>query len=106
MIAAQSWPTTGLPPSPAGWIITTARNRAIDRLRSEASRHDRHSQAALLHGAHEPGERGPVDNLLGRLGRVSEAFQAYDAAVELTSNAAERALLQKRRAAVLAADRG
>ena len=36
----------GLPPSPAGWIITTARNRAIDRLRREASREDRHAQAA------------------------------------------------------------
>jgi RNA polymerase sigma-70 factor (ECF subfamily) len=47
--AMQRWPSTGLPPSPAGWIITTARNRAIDRLRREASRDDRHAQAALLH---------------------------------------------------------
>ena len=37
-IAVQRWPDAGLPPSPAGWIITTARNRAIDRLRREASR--------------------------------------------------------------------
>ena len=49
--AVQRWPSTGLPPSPAGWIITTARNRAIDRLRREASRDDRHAQAALLHAA-------------------------------------------------------
>jgi RNA polymerase sigma-70 factor, ECF subfamily len=41
--AVQRWPSTGLPPSPAGWIITTARNRAIDRLRREASREDRHA---------------------------------------------------------------
>ncbi|MGZ6392036.1 MAG: sigma factor, partial [Ktedonobacterales bacterium] len=27
--AVQRWPSAGLPPSPAGWIITTARNRAI-----------------------------------------------------------------------------
>ena len=47
--AVQRWPSAGLPPSPAGWIITTARNRAIDRLRREASRDDRHAQAALLH---------------------------------------------------------
>src|SRR6202162_5119318 len=46
--ALQRWPTTGLPPSPAGWIISTARNRAIDRFRREASREDRHAQAALL----------------------------------------------------------
>jgi RNA polymerase sigma-70 factor (ECF subfamily) len=58
--AVQRWPTEGLPPSPAGWIITTARNRAIDRLRREASRADRHAQAALLHAKDEPLEEGPV----------------------------------------------
>jgi RNA polymerase sigma-70 factor (ECF subfamily) len=58
--AVQRWPSTGLPPSPAGWIITTARNRAINRLRREASRQDRHAQAALLHARDEPAEEGPV----------------------------------------------
>jgi RNA polymerase sigma-70 factor (ECF subfamily) len=58
--AVERWPSTGLPPSPAGWIITTARNRAIDRLRREASREDRHAQAALLHARDEPAEEGPV----------------------------------------------
>src|SRR5690242_11184491 len=58
--AVQRWPSTGLPPSPAGWIITTARNRAIDHLRREASREDRHAQAALLHAQNEPAEEGPV----------------------------------------------
>ena len=48
--AVARWPVDGVPPSPAGWIITTARNRAIDRLRREGSRADRHAQAALLHG--------------------------------------------------------
>jgi RNA polymerase sigma-70 factor (ECF subfamily) len=47
-VAAQRWPETGLPPSPAGWIITTARNKGIDRLRRESSRDDRHAQAQLL----------------------------------------------------------
>ena len=58
--AVQRWPSTGLPPSPAGWIITTARNRAIDRLRREASRQDRHARAALLHARGEPAEEGAV----------------------------------------------
>jgi RNA polymerase sigma-70 factor, ECF subfamily len=58
--AVARWPSTGLPPSPAGWIITTARNRAIDRLRREASREDRHAQAALLHARDEPAEESPV----------------------------------------------
>jgi RNA polymerase sigma-70 factor (ECF subfamily) len=55
-VAAQRWPSAGLPPSPAGWIITTARNRAIDRLRREASRDDRHAQAALLYAPDQPAE--------------------------------------------------
>jgi RNA polymerase sigma-70 factor, ECF subfamily len=63
--AAARWPADGLPPSPAGWIITTARNQAIDRLRREASRASRQAQAALLHAREEaagaePAEEGPV----------------------------------------------
>ena len=64
--AVQRWPAAGLPPSPAGWIITTARNRAIDRLRREASRDDRHAQAALLH-AHDD-----RDELAGQEGAVRD----------------------------------
>jgi RNA polymerase sigma-70 factor (ECF subfamily) len=60
--AVQRWPKAGLPPSPAGWIITTARNRAIDRHRREASRADRQAEAALLAGGAgiEAGEESPV----------------------------------------------
>jgi RNA polymerase sigma-70 factor (ECF subfamily) len=58
--AVQRWPDGGVPPSPAGWIITTARNRAVDRLRREASREDRHAQALLLYAADEPAEEGAV----------------------------------------------
>jgi RNA polymerase sigma-70 factor, ECF subfamily len=58
--AMQRWPSDGLPPSPAGWIITTARNRLIDRLRREASRDERHAHAALLHSREEPHEEGVV----------------------------------------------
>ena len=59
-IAVQRWPETGVPPNPGGWIITTARNRAIDRLRRESSRHDRYAQAALVHHRDERTEVGPV----------------------------------------------
>ena len=58
--AAERWPRTGTPPSPAGWIITTARNRAIDRLRREAQRDSREAQAALLAIPDDVREEGPV----------------------------------------------
>ncbi|MEU9173483.1 RNA polymerase sigma factor [Streptomyces sp. NPDC048420] len=58
--AVRRWPETGPPPSPAGWIITTARNRAIDRLRRESTRQARHAEAALLHAPEAPPEEGPV----------------------------------------------
>jgi RNA polymerase sigma-70 factor, ECF subfamily len=58
--AVQRWPDDGVPPSPAGWIITTARRRAIDRLRREASRADRHAQARLVHAEREPVDEGAV----------------------------------------------
>ncbi|WP_416981093.1 RNA polymerase sigma factor [Streptomyces sp. T028] len=59
--ALARWPETGPPPSPAGWIITTARNRAVDRLRREAGRDARHAEAARLYDAQDtPVEEGPV----------------------------------------------
>ncbi len=58
--AAQRWPSSGMPPSPAGWIITTARHRAIDRRRREATREDRHAEAARLDPGDEPTEEGIV----------------------------------------------
>ena len=59
--AVRRWPETGMPPSPAGWIITTARNRAIDRFRREASREDRQAQAALLLTGGEPAGQDPAE---------------------------------------------
>jgi RNA polymerase sigma-70 factor, ECF subfamily len=58
--AVQRWPAAGLPPSPAGWIITTARNRAIDRLRRESSREERQAHAMFLQESGESGEEEPA----------------------------------------------
>jgi RNA polymerase sigma-70 factor (ECF subfamily) len=44
-VAAERWASTGVPPNPGGWIVTTARNKALDRLRRESSRHSRETQS-------------------------------------------------------------
>ncbi len=59
-VATERWPTAGVPANPGGWIVTTARNRALDRLRRESSRYGRETQAALLHVDAQPPEVGPV----------------------------------------------
>ncbi|MGY1671103.1 RNA polymerase sigma factor [Geodermatophilus sp. SYSU D00710] len=83
--AVQRWPADGVPPSPAGWIVTTARNRAIDRLRREASRADRHRAAALLHHPGPPPEEGAVrDDRLRMLFTCCHPALAPAARVALT----------------------
>jgi RNA polymerase sigma-70 factor (ECF subfamily) len=65
-IAAERWAVTGPPPNPGGWITTTARNRAIDRLRRESTRTQRHVAALRLSdedhmGPEEPPELRELD---------------------------------------------
>src|SRR5262249_6226821 len=65
--AVRRWPVSGTPPSPAGWIITTARSRAIDRMRREATREERQAEAVRLAEqntatASDKKAEGPVDD--------------------------------------------
>ena len=58
-LAVQRWPTDGVPNSPAAWIITTARNRGLNRIRHESQRTDRQVEAIRLqtqYGRDEPGD--------------------------------------------------
>jgi RNA polymerase sigma-70 factor (ECF subfamily) len=81
--ALEKW-RAGLPPSPAGWILTTARNRAIDRLRREAGRDDRHAQAALLHVRTEREEDAVEDDRLRLIFTCCHPALATPAQVALT----------------------
>jgi RNA polymerase sigma-70 factor (ECF subfamily) len=63
-VALSRWPGDGVPPNPGGWITTTARNHAIDRLRRESRGRELLSEVAVLSpGSDDPGmpqEVGPV----------------------------------------------
>jgi RNA polymerase sigma-70 factor (ECF subfamily) len=85
LIALERWPTTGLPPSPAGWIITTARNRALDRIRRESSRDERQAAATRLAERDEPEEVGAVvDDQLRLMFTCCHPALATNAQVALT----------------------
>ena len=55
-VALQRWPTEGVPDNPGAWITTTARNRAIDRLRRERRRLEKTDDAQRLHDLQALGE--------------------------------------------------
>jgi RNA polymerase sigma-70 factor, ECF subfamily len=65
-VAARSWPREGLPPNPGGWITTTARNHAIDRLRRESRGRKLLRKVAALSPAEDdpgiPGEEEAVED--------------------------------------------
>ncbi|MER5539054.1 RNA polymerase sigma factor [Streptomyces mirabilis] len=83
--ALRTWPESGIPPSPAGWIITTARNRAVDRLRRESTREARHAESERLYARDEPAEEGPVrDDRLRLIFTCCHPALATQAQVALT----------------------
>jgi RNA polymerase sigma-70 factor, ECF subfamily len=54
--AVERWPSDGIPPNPGAWLMTTANRKAIDRIRRENKRDDKHRQAQLVSSdePHEP----------------------------------------------------
>jgi RNA polymerase sigma-70 factor (ECF subfamily) len=65
-VALRTWPGDGLPPNPGGWITTTARHRAIDRLRRESRGRELLGEAGVLSPGHDdpgqPEEESPVQD--------------------------------------------
>src|SRR5271163_1158887 len=58
--AVERWPVDGVPPSPGAWLTTTANRKAIDRIRRESKREEKHREALMLSDAPEP--LGAIDD--------------------------------------------
>ena len=52
--AVERWPADGVPPNPGAWLTVTADRKAIDRIRREAKRAQKHQEALMLSDAPEP----------------------------------------------------
>lgn len=60
--ALESWPTSGVPPNPGGWLTTTAMHRAIDRIRRESHRDAKHQAALMITDDTPHAPTGPVED--------------------------------------------
>jgi len=85
LIAIEHWRRDGIPPNPAGWITTTARNRAIDRVRRESSRQERSVAAMHLRppASDQPEDLDPVGD-----DRLRLVFTCCHPALELPAQIA------------------
>jgi len=59
--AVERWPADGVPPNPGGWLTTTARRKALDRIRRESKRDDKQRQAQMMYD-NPPDSLGVVDD--------------------------------------------
>ncbi|HMI25450.1 MAG TPA: sigma factor, partial [Streptosporangiaceae bacterium] len=60
--AVERWPADCVPPNPGAWLTTTANRKAIDRIRRENKRGDKHKEAQMLHDNTPPEPLGAIDD--------------------------------------------
>ncbi|MCK2217077.1 RNA polymerase sigma factor [Actinomadura sp. ATCC 31491] len=60
--AVERWPADGVPPNPGAWLTTTANRKAIDRIRRESRRDDKHREAQVVYDAGPPEPAGAIDD--------------------------------------------
>jgi RNA polymerase sigma-70 factor (ECF subfamily) len=83
--AVERWPRDGVPPKPGAWLTMTATRKAIDRLRRESRRDDKHQAAQMLSDDTPPEPTGPVeDDRLRLVFTCCHPALAMDARVALT----------------------
>jgi RNA polymerase sigma-70 factor (ECF subfamily) len=86
-LALERWPAEGVPANPGGWLMTVARNRALDVLRRRSVERRKLEEVAVLAGPPESGERGEeevVDDRLRLIFTCCHPALALEARVALT----------------------
>lgn len=88
--AVERWPSDGVPPNPGAWLTTTAKRKAIDRIRRENKRDDKHKEAQMVYDDDPPEPLGAIDDdrlrliftcchpALGREARVALTLRMVD----------------------------
>jgi RNA polymerase sigma-70 factor (ECF subfamily) len=83
--AVERWPADGVPPNPGAWLTTTARRKAIDRLRRESKRDDKHKEARMVYDDDPPEPSGAIgDDRLRLIFTCCHPALAMQARVALT----------------------
>jgi len=84
--ATERWAADGVPPNPGGWIVTTAKRKALDRLRRESSRDRRQSESVAMsvHDDAGDGETSVTDDRLRLLFTCCHPALAPETQVALT----------------------
>ncbi|MGT2463627.1 RNA polymerase sigma factor [Sinomonas atrocyanea] len=83
--AVERWRADGVPPNPGAWLTTTANRKAIDRIRRENRRGDKHREALMLHDDSPPEPLGAVgDDRLRLVFTCCHPALAMEARVALT----------------------
>jgi RNA polymerase sigma-70 factor, ECF subfamily len=83
--AVERWPSDGIPPNPGGWLTTTANRKAIDRIRRDNNRNDKHREAQLVFVGDSPEPLGAIeDDRLRLIFTCCHPALAMEARVALT----------------------
>jgi len=83
--AVERWPADGIPPNPGAWLTTSANRKAIDRIRRENKRGDKHKEAQMVYGDDPPGRPGAIgDERLRLIFTCCHPALAMQARVALT----------------------